>query len=361
MAKILIVDDEPVNRDVLIAFLDGAGHELIEAGNGKEALEQVAKHSPDLLLLDLMMPELDGFGVIRQLRAQVTEYLPIILVTARADQASRVEGLDVGADEFLTKPVDPRELVLRVSNLLRLRSRERELLKMHVEQVELHRFKDELAALIAHDLTNPVSAVIANLSFLRQEAGLPEPFAEALEDASVASQRVLRLIQNLQDVGRLESDHVQIKRAPTQLAALAHKVVAEYGLLLRSKDITVRVTIDPGLRASIDVDLVTRLAASLFDRAVRVTPAHGRIDIGGELEPSGTVRLTLGHGGAPIALAARLGLFEKYGQPGAKVGRTSLGLGFYFCRLVAEAHGGSIAVDETADHPTLFRVELGGG
>src|ERR1700749_5080822 len=155
MAKILIVDDEPVNRDILIAFLDDSGHELIEAGNGQEALDQVAKHAPDLLLLDIMMPELDGFEVIRRLRASVTEYLPIILVTARADLASRVEGLDVGAHEFLTKPVAARELVLRVSNLLRLRARERELTKLHVEQIELHRFKDEMSALIAHDLKNP--------------------------------------------------------------------------------------------------------------------------------------------------------------------------------------------------------------
>jgi len=106
---------------------------------------------------------------------------------------------------------------------------------------------------------------------------------------------------------------------------------------------------------------VTRLVASLFDSAVRVTPAYGRIDIGAALEPSGAVRLTMGHGGAPIPPAARPGLFEKYAQSGAKVGRTSLGLGFYFCRLVAEAHGGSIAVDETPEYPTLFRVELGGG
>ena len=75
MAKILIVDDEPVNRDILIAFLDDSGHELIEAGNGQEALDQVAKHAPDLLLLDIMMPELDGFEVIRRLRASVTEWV----------------------------------------------------------------------------------------------------------------------------------------------------------------------------------------------------------------------------------------------------------------------------------------------
>lgn len=361
MAKILIVDDEPVNRDVLIAFLDESGHELLEAGNGQEALEQVARHSPDLLLLDIMMPEIDGFEVIKRLRATITEYLPIILVTARADQASRVRGLHVGADEFLTKPVDARELILRVSNLLRLRQRERELLKLHVEQVELHRFKDDMAALIAHDLKNPVAAVIANLNFLKKEPGLSEHMSEALEDASVASQRVLRLIQNLQDVGRLEADRIQIKRTPTQLAGLANRVMAEYGLLMRSKDITVRVMIDPGLRASIDPDLVTRLTASLFDSAVRVTPAHGRIDIGGTLEPDGTVRLTMGHGGSPIPLEVRPALFEKYARPGVKVGRSSLGLGFYFCRLVAEAHGGSIAVEETADYPTLFRVELGGG
>ncbi|HWE31491.1 MAG TPA: HAMP domain-containing sensor histidine kinase, partial [Polyangia bacterium] len=208
---------------------------------------------------------------------------------------------------------------------------------------------------------NPVAAVIANLSFLKAEPGLSEHMLESIEDASVASQRVLRLIQNLQDIGKLESERITVRRAPAQLAQLANKVMAEYGLLLRSKDITVRVTIDPSLRASIDVDLVTRLVASLFDSAVRVTPAHGHIDIGGALGADGTVRLTLGHGGAPIPAASRPFLFEKYAQSGAKVGRTSLGLGFYFCRLAAEAHGGSIVADETPEHPTLFKIELAGG
>src|SRR5438445_5812976 len=148
MAKILIVDDEPVNRELLHAYLDGSDHELIDAASGEMALVLTKEQRPDLVLLDVMMPGLDGFETTRRLKAELTnELLPVVLVTALADHESRLRGLRAGADEFLTKPVDRHELLLRVSNLLSLRAHQVALVRRNVELIELQRFREEMSAM----------------------------------------------------------------------------------------------------------------------------------------------------------------------------------------------------------------------
>src|SRR5689334_4903365 len=129
MAKILVVDDEAVNRELIAAYLEGSGHELIEASSGDEALAIASAKLPDLVLLDVIMPGMNGFEVARRLNELAAEqYLPIVLLTALSDHTSRVVGLRTGADEYLCKPVDQFELSARIRTLLALRDKELALL-----------------------------------------------------------------------------------------------------------------------------------------------------------------------------------------------------------------------------------------
>ncbi len=122
-ATILIVDDEILNRKLLEALLQPEGYVTVSVASGEEALALIAQRPPDLILLDIRMPGMDGYQVTTSLKANpVTAHIPIILVTAQVDRAARVIGLDAGAEEFLTKPVDRAELWLRVRNLLRLKA-----------------------------------------------------------------------------------------------------------------------------------------------------------------------------------------------------------------------------------------------
>ena len=117
MPTVLVVDDETPLRDLIRAYLERDGYTVVEASTGKEALSAAALHNPDIIVLDLMIPEIDGTEVCRRIRASSDVY--IIMLTAKADEVDRVVGLEVGADDYLTKPFSPRELMARVRALLR--------------------------------------------------------------------------------------------------------------------------------------------------------------------------------------------------------------------------------------------------
>jgi class 3 adenylate cyclase len=138
--RILIVDDNEANRDILEARLQAHGYELVQAADGEEALAAAREYLPDLILLDVMMPKLDGIEVCRRLRDDASlPFMPIILVTAKADAKDVVAGLDAGADEYLTKPVDQLALVARVKSVLRLKGLHDEVQRQAAELAEMNR------------------------------------------------------------------------------------------------------------------------------------------------------------------------------------------------------------------------------
>src|SRR5688500_15245730 len=117
MATVLVVDDEPIVREVVVRYLERAGHETLEAGDGDRARELVESRHPDLVVLDVMLPGTDGLELCRWIRSR--SQLPVILLTARGEEADRIVGLELGADDYVTKPFSPRELAVRVKTVLR--------------------------------------------------------------------------------------------------------------------------------------------------------------------------------------------------------------------------------------------------
>jgi signal transduction histidine kinase len=358
VATILIVDDERINRELLHAYFDGSPHELIDADSGEAALHTALAVRPDLVLLDVMMPGLDGFATTKRLKTLFAdELLPVILVTAMHDHESRIRGLRAGADDFVTKPVEQHELALRVQNLLALRAKEAALVRRNVELVELQRFRDEMSALVVHDLKNPLSVILANIDYVIDGVGDEQQHREALLDAKSAGARALRLLANLADMTRIEAGQLPLDRHPMQVAALLAPLVKQRTRLAQSRAIVLDSTIDPELPVFVDAELISRVVENVFDNALRHTPPGGRIAVRGVAQPD-AVQIRIGNTGRPIPFDARTRIFEKFAQGTAQAGRMNLGLGLYFCRLAAEAHGGKIWVEETRDLPTVFNLEL---
>jgi signal transduction histidine kinase len=360
MAKLLIVDDEPVNRELLHAYLDGFGHELVDADSGERALGIARNWRPDLVLLDVMMPGLSGFDTTRFLKELTPdEFLPVILVTALSDHDSRLQGLRAGADEFLTKPIERHELTIRVNNLVALRQKEAALQRRNLELVELQRFREEMSAMIVHDLKNPLSAMLANVDFVLDDETTTAETLDALRDTKSAGGRALRLLANLIDVARVEAGQLQLKRQRIPVVELVTPLVRQRGHLAGSRGITIDSIIDPAAELNADRELLSRVIENVFDNAFRHTPPGGRIAVcGTRCDKNEAVRVTIGNSGSAIPLEARARIFDKFAQAGNGTGRMNLGLGLYFCRLAAEAHGGRMWVDETPELPTVFSLEL---
>ncbi len=357
-AQILIVDDDKLNRSLLMAMFEGSGHQMMQASSGSEAIALATVQIPDMVLLDVMMPGLDGFETTRRLKVLAGGlFLPIVLITARKEREAKLLGLASGADEFLSQPIDKTELLLRVSNLLRLREKEVLLAHQNTNYAELHRFKEEFSQLLTHDLRNPLAAVLLNLDFATNgDTPVDAEVRESLEQAGIGTQRALRIIDSLLDVTRIESGRLELRRRPTDIPHLLHSVVNQRTMLTRARDIKVECDASSHQSFDIDSDLILRVVENLFDNSVRHTPSGGRIGLSSTVNDQGTC-IRVGNTGPSIPHEFRRVIFEKYGQ-GAKVGRANLGLGLYFCRLAAEAHGGRIWVEDTPEFPTVFVLQL---
>lgn len=358
MAHILVVDDNAQNRELLGIYLSSDGHEITEAASGEEALLRASESLPDLALLDIMMPGLNGFETaVRLKRLAAAEFLPVIMVSSLQDPSSRILGLKMGADDFLSKPLDRSELRARVKNLLTLRSNERELHARNRELLELQHFRDEMSALLVHDLKNPISIVLSNLEFLERSPRLNDEEREAIDDASIASHRTLRLLANLLDITRSEAGRLVLRRARVKLAELVAPVKERFQRLSAGRNVSMVLSIDPALEVDLDAELMTRVIENVIDNSLRFTPVGGRIVFYAR-RVDDHVNFGIGNSGPPIPTASRVSIFDKFAQGDSNLRRSNIGLGLYFCRLVAEAHGGTIRIEEDAELPTQFVLSL---
>jgi two-component system, sensor histidine kinase and response regulator len=358
VATLLVVDDEERNRALLRACLEDATTKILEATSGQAALDMIAIEQPDLVLLDVMMPGIDGYETARRIKEGAGDtFLPVILVTALSDQESRLRGLQSGADEFLTKPINTHELGIRVRNLLGLRTKEITLRSRNLDVLELMRFRDEMSALLVHDLKGPTAVVEMSLEYLQREIAALQPTAsEALEDAQAATQRIGRIVTNLLDLVRLESQRLVLHRAATRPGALMSAVAHVRAPLARKRTVQLQLDLDDRLEIQADVDLLTRVIENIVDNSLRHVPDGGHILLRTALRGERAV-LLIGNDGPPVQPEMRQAIFEKWNRGEQAGSRRNLGLGLYFCRLAMEAHGGRIWV-ESEPMPTVFGLEI---
>ncbi len=356
--NVLIVDDEAVNRNLIRRFLSGGEFTIREASSGEQALLAAADTPPDLVICDVMMPGMSGFEVTRALKERAGDrFLPVVMVTALTDHDSRVHGLEAGADDFLTKPIDPQELQMRVTNLLALRAKEMALVRRFVEHTELLRFRDEMSAMLVHDLKNPVAVIISNIEYALHATGLDPETIEALDDSLIAARRTIGIVGNLLDVATLEAGRFVAKRAPASLSGLVSDLLEQRSTTARRRNVELRFDIPADLEVDVDRELLLRALENVLDNGLRYLPNGGKLRVWAEADAHSCV-LRIGNSGPAVPRHARQMVFEKFGQGAPGVGRMNLGLGLYFFRLVAEAHGGRVWIEESPELPAVFAISL---
>ena len=357
-ARILIVDDEKQNRILLRAMLGGE-YRTEEAVSGPQALELLTREPFDLVLLDVMMPGMTGYQVCKSIKAGRSDpFLPVLLVTALSEQDQKNLGLQAGADDFLTKPVDRLELLLKVRAFLRLRSQDA-MIRLQLKQVaDLQSTKDEMLSLMVHDIRSPLAGVIAHLNLLLEDL----PAGTLREDAQSAlrgADAVLGSLEEVLQIQLLEEGHFPIMRSPVNLEALIREAAATLEPTARRKHIDLTTTVDGHPVASVDGRLVRRAIENLLGNALKHTPAGKEVSVAIR-HRDGTVEIEVGDRGPGIPAHLKAGMFQKYGSVEAKNGgpRRGFGLGLYMVKLVADGHGGSAEILDGDGGGAIFRLRL---
>jgi two-component system sensor histidine kinase/response regulator len=343
--RVLVVDDNAANRELLRSILEDEV-EVLEASDGTTAIAFTEAWLPDLVLLDVMMPDTSGYTVCRKLRSlRGGEHLPILLVTSLADDGERIQGFRAGADDFITKPFNTYELRLRVRAFLRSRRLflERQVLLEDLQR--LHDLKDDLAALLVHDLRNPLTGLMGHLGLL-EELVVTDIERESVKAATLASQRLRELIDDLLQVRLLEDNAYEVTRTPHELASVVGDAAKTMQGAAIARGMTICLDTAASRQLSCEPTLLRRAVENLLANAIRHAPKDSEVLVR-IAESSGALVLTVEDAGPGIPDDERPILFTKYGSKELRRGgrRTGHGLGLYLVSLVMRAHGGTVKVD----------------
>ncbi|MCZ6632552.1 MAG: response regulator [bacterium] len=359
--RILIVDDRPSNLKALRVRLTHEGYDLLEATNGPDALDRVEREHPDLVLLDVMMPKMDGFEVCRRIKAR-THFIPVVLITALADQDARVTGIEAGADDFLNKPVDPGELKARVKALLHTRALYDELQHRYEDLKQLEVMRETLTQMIVHDLRNPLAAILGYAKILKRKnyVSQEERAQNALHTIDMCGQNLLDMITAMLDLAKLEAGEMQLNLESVDLFEVLHDVDTGMKSLLERKNLILKFDL-PGDLACLHVDResLRRILVNILGNAVKFSPTGGCIHIGAR-QKDHHVCISITDQGPGIPPEYRERIFEKFGQvESQQSGQTyATGLGLAFCKMAVEAHGGNIGVESEIGNGSTFYFRL---
>jgi len=360
-ATVLVVDDDDRNRALVRGYL-GSAWTVVEADGGAQALERLAAERVDLVLLDVMMPGRDGFDVCREVKSRYREpFLPVVLLTALGDQEHRNRGLEAGADDFLTKPVDRRELHLRVGALLRLREQEATIRRQIEELRRLQALKDDLVSLIIHDVRNPLTGLEGYLSLLREDVIRGSPLVGDVDAAIEASRRIREVLEAVLNVRLLEEGGLVLERAPTVVADLLKDAATTLEGAAMAKGVVIELAAAAGAVSDLDRKLTRRAVENLIANAVKYTHGGGKVSVSASLGAEG-ILVEVADQGPGIPDEAKDAVFDKYGSVEVRTGgsRRGIGLGLHLVKLVAEAHGGGASVHDRAGGGSVFRLLLPG-
>ncbi len=363
--RILIVDDDRLNIRILGGILRAEGYLLSDAGSGEQALKSYDEFKPHLVLLDVMMPGIDGFETCRRIKAIHGEKsAPVIFITAKSESDDVVEGLGAGGADYLPKPFKPKEVLARIRSHLQnqLLAEQQQLL---VEQLsKANAAKNRFLGMAAHDLRNPLASIRGLAEFLREGAVGPlnADQLDLIETIHGASQQMLEMVNELLDVATIESGELKLHVEALNLGDLVARCTVMINMEAAKKKTV--VTFDPPSPAVVlaaDSAKMKQVVDNLLSNAVKYSPPGSTVRARVQAEPDGkTVNLSVRDQGPGIPDDERDKLFKDFSRLSIKPtgGEKSTGLGLAICRKIVEAHRGTIVAENQPGGGCEFRVTL---
>ncbi|MFH0991261.1 MAG: hybrid sensor histidine kinase/response regulator [bacterium] len=363
---ILVVDDTEDNLDLLEFALKRKPVKMLRATSGKMCLAMAEEFQPDLILLDIQMPEMDGFETLKRLRTNPRSVkIPVIFLTAqRKDAESIATGLALGADQYLTKPIDTEELLVRTKMLIRLKKAE----------AELEQTKSDFMAMMVHDLRSPLIGVKSVVELiLESPKGQPldEDYFELIRSAKTSAVRLLDLISDFLDVSKYEAGNSSFDIIAVPVNRFIEPVTRQMMLQFRQKNVTLEEQIPSDLpNVLADSAKTEQVVMNFISNALKFTSSGGTIVLSGESISKESpvdasmlkryVRINITDTGLGVQPEEVQNLFTRYKQTSSarKVKSKGTGLGLVICKLIVEAQGGTVAVQSIPGKETTFSFTL---
>jgi len=357
-----MVDDTPANLELLSGMLKGRGYKVRAAVSGKLALQAVRNNPPDLILLDINMPEMNGYEVCGELKAdEKLKDIPIIFLSALSETMDKVKAFGAGGVDYITKPFQLEEVEARVETHLELRRQKRQLQERFNKLRELEKLRDSMVHMIIHDLRSPLAGIYGFLELIGETAdqNAPENLRHYIEEAMSSAKQMATIVNDVLDTSKMEEGKMRLTPAKCDLGCMLEECLSGMKPLIGDREVRTAAS-EPVPTVMADREIIFRVMQNLLANAIKFTPQKGGVIRLG-IEPSGDrLRFSVADNGPGIAAEHRQMIFEKFAQVALSTGRqrNSTGLGLTFCKLAVEAHGGRIGVDSEDGKGSAFWFEL---
>ncbi len=356
-SRVLIVDDSEDDVVMLERFLADADTEIRGLTDSSQAERVFAEFKPDLVLLDLHMPPPDGLEILRRLRDSrgVLNMLPVVVLTGDVGPATRNAALDLGAVDYLTKPLDRQAVVVRVRNLLATR-------RLYTALMRSSQNKSNFLMSMSHEMRTPLSAIIGFSELMADDkAGkFDDPTRHKFLDEINSSGRfLLALIGDILDLSKIEAGKMVLRMENVSIADIVIDVVTSMEPLATRKTICLEANVSAAGRAPADALKLKSMLLNLVSNAIKFTPAGGRVAIGAK-RLDGFVELSVSDTGIGISASDREHLFEEFRQFESPMSRQNhgTGLGLALTKRFVELHGGEIRLESEVGKGSTFTLRL---
>lgn len=365
---ILIVDDLPENLQVLTGHLKAEGYEVIAANSGARALALVRNKKPDLILLDIMMPGMDGYEVCRELKKDPhSADIPVIFITARTETDDVLEGFNLGAVDYVTKPFKSAELIARVRTHLELKS-SRDLFAAYNKQLErisrhLRRLNDDknrFLSIVSHDIRGAFGNVVSVSRMLTDDMDVHDVEAsQLLSDIGIEAEHMIALAENLLNIDAIERREIRLSDGRVESRPLLEFAEQAHQLAARAKDLNFSISCDDSVIKG-DLTACRQIFTNLVSNAVKFSPEKGTVSLDVHKTGDGYIQLSVRDEGPGISAEDQKKLFKPFTRLSTTTASLehSVGLGLSIVKLMAEGMGGSAHCESTVGQGTTFVVLL---
>nr|WP_290666259.1 ATP-binding protein [Ardenticatena sp.] len=387
--RILYVEDNPANKMLVRRVLEAQGYEVIEADDGLSGIRKAQEVRPDLILMDINLPGMDGYEAATKIKSiEALRHVPIVALTANVMQGDRERSLAAGCDGYLPKPIDIDQLIEQVEAFLagkreevsaderaiyleehtrrlvdKLEAKVVELEKANAELRELDRLKSEFVSTVSHELRTPLNIIIGHAELLHDElfGELNEHQKRYVGNILRSARHLLDLVEDILDLSKIESGRMDLRLEPFDVREAISEVCVLLEDMAKSKGVELRINLHPDLQRIVADRLrFKQIIYNLVSNGIKFTPEGGYVEVRGRQLPNGWYQFEVEDTGIGIPKEHFDTIFERFRQLDSSASRAweGTGLGLTLTREFVRLHGGKIEVDSTVGQGTTFTVLL---